>query len=57
VRETLAARLAEVDARIAVLESLRATLRRALARSKRLPLASHCICGIIESDTTKREER
>ena len=57
VRETLAARLAEVDARMAELESLRATLRRALARSRRLPLASSCICGIIESETTNREER
>ncbi len=56
VRETLAARLAEVDARIAELESLRATLRRALTRSKRLPLAKSCICGIIESQTSTKEE-
>ncbi len=53
VRETLMARLAEVDARIAELESLRATLRRALARSRRLPLARSCICGIIESETSR----
>jgi len=57
VRKTLAARLAEVDARIAELESLRATLRRALARSRRLQPVSTCICGIIESETTKKEER
>ncbi len=56
VRETLAARLAEVEARIVELESLRATLRRALARSRRLPLASSCICGIIESETSTKEE-
>jgi len=57
VREALAARLAEVEARIAELESLRATLRRALARSRRLPLAKSCICGIIESETSTKEER
>lgn len=57
VRLTLGARLAEVEARIAELESLRATLRRALARSRRLPLAKSCICGIIESQTSTEEER
>lgn len=53
VRQTLARRLAEVDARISELEALRATLRRALARSRRLPLARSCICEIIESDTSQ----
>lgn len=57
VRLTLGARLAEVEARIVELESLRATLRRALARSRRLPLARSCICGIIESETSTKEER
>ena len=53
VRQTLARRLAEVDARISELQALRATLRRALARSRRLPLARSCICEIIESDTSQ----
>ncbi len=53
VRQTLARRLAEVDGRISELKALRATLRRALARSRRLPLARSCICEIIESDTSQ----
>ncbi|MGH7614396.1 MAG: heavy metal-responsive transcriptional regulator [Gemmatimonadales bacterium] len=56
VRTALATRLKEVDVRMAELESLRATLRQALARSRRLPLARSCICGIIE-DTAQKEER
>ena len=55
VRATLQRRLQDVDARVGELESLRATLRRALARSRRLPLAPSCICGIIESETANKE--
>ncbi len=57
VRDALQRRLQDVDARIGELESLRATLRRALARSRRLPLAPSCICGIIESETANQEAR
>jgi DNA-binding transcriptional MerR regulator len=53
VRQILARRLAEVDARIGELEALRATLRQALARSRRLPLARSCICEIIEADPSQ----
>ncbi len=49
VRERLAARLRDVDARIAELESFRATLSRALARARSLPVARSCVCEIIES--------
>ena len=56
VRAALQRRLQDVDARIGELESLRATLQRALARSRRLPLVASCICSIIESDTAKEEE-
>lgn len=57
VRAALGRHLHEVDARIAELESLRSTLRRVLARSRRLPLAASCICGIIESETSNKEKR
>ncbi len=57
VRRTLAARLADVDARIAEFESLRATLKGALARSRRLPLTKSCICEIIESQTPNKEKQ
>lgn len=56
VRAALQRRLQDVDARIGELESLRSTLRRAVARSRRLPLATPCICGIIEADATNNEE-
>ncbi len=49
VRATLVRRLQDVDARIAELKSLRRTLAEALARSRTLPLARSCVCGIIES--------
>lgn len=49
VRATLAARLRDVDARIAELGSLREALSAALARSRALPLARSCVCEIIES--------
>ena len=54
VRATLAARLRGVDARITELRSLRRTLSRALARSRALPLARSCVCGIIESQQLPR---
>lgn len=57
VRATLQRRLHEVDARIEEMESLRVTLRRALSRSRRLPLAASCVCGIIESESLTVEER
>ncbi len=57
VRGALRRRLQDVDARISELESLRSTLRQALTRSRRLPLAASCICGIIESETTNKEGR
>lgn len=56
VRAALNRRLHEVEARIGELESLRATLRRALSRSRRLPLAASCICGIIESEAPATED-
>jgi DNA-binding transcriptional MerR regulator len=56
VRAALQRRLEDVDTRIRELESLRATLRRALSRNRRLPLATSCICGIIESGTTDQEK-
>ena len=56
VRAALQRRLRDVDARIGELQSLRATLRRALARSQRLPLPASCICGIIEPGRTNEEE-
>jgi DNA-binding transcriptional MerR regulator len=49
VRAALAARLQQVDERIAELAGLRETLRRALARSRRLPVTSSCVCEIIEA--------
>lgn len=55
VRAALQRRLQDVDAHIGELESLRATLQRALARSRRLPLVASCICGIIESETSNKE--
>ncbi len=54
VRAAFQRRLRDVDARIGELTSLRATLRRALARSRRLPLVASCICGIVESETTRK---
>jgi len=57
VRDALQRRLQDANARIGELESLRATLRRALARSRRLPVAPSCICGIIESETANKEAR
>lgn len=49
VRATLAARLRDVDSRIAELRSLRGALSAALARSRALPVARSCVCDIIES--------
>ena len=49
VRAALSRRLREVGARIAELEALRSTLARALKRSRKLPVASSCVCEIIES--------
>lgn len=50
VRGALSAHLREVDARIGELQSLRRTLARALARSRALPVARSCVCGIIEAE-------
>jgi DNA-binding transcriptional MerR regulator len=50
VRAALSARLSEVDTRIAELQSLRRTLARALAKSRALPVAGTCVCGIIEAE-------
>ncbi len=50
VRAALSARLSEVDTRIQELRSLRSTLARALARSRSLPVAGTCVCGIIEAE-------
>ncbi|MBI4409987.1 MAG: heavy metal-responsive transcriptional regulator [Gemmatimonadetes bacterium] len=50
VRAALSSRLSEVDTRIEELESLRRTLTRALARSRALPVAGRCVCGIIEAE-------
>ncbi len=57
VRALLATRLQEVQARISELESLRRTLARALTRSRSLPLARSCVCGIIESAPVRRDGR
>ena len=54
VRALLSHRLKEVQSRIAELESLRRSLARALARSRSLPLARSCVCGIIESTAALR---
>lgn len=54
VRALLSRRLKEVQARIAELESLQRSLARALARSRSLPLARSCVCGIIESTAVPR---
>lgn len=50
VAAALARRMRDVRARIAELESLRRTLARALARTRRQPLATSCVCSIIESE-------
>lgn len=50
VRAALAAHLRDVDTRIEELQSLRRTLARALARSRALPVAATCVCGIIEAE-------
>lgn len=55
VRQTLAARLADIDSRLAELQSLRVTLNRTLTRSQRLRLAKSCFCGIIESSSPNQE--
>lgn len=49
VRSTIRTRLEEVDACIADLSALRETLVGALQRSRDLPIADGCLCGIIES--------
>jgi MerR family Zn(II)-responsive transcriptional regulator of zntA len=54
VRAALSRRLGEVEARIAELEELRSTLARALRRSRKLPVASSCVCEIIESQEVSR---
>jgi len=54
VRAALCRRLREVEARIAELEELRATLARALRRSRKLPVALSCVCEIIESQEVSR---
>ncbi len=56
VRAALQHRLRQVDARIGELESLRATLRRALARSRAASPVAPCVCTIIESETAHQEE-
>lgn len=50
VRAALSTRLREVDTRLEELQSLRRTLARALARSRALPVAGRCVCGIIEAE-------
>jgi MerR family Zn(II)-responsive transcriptional regulator of zntA len=54
VRASLSRRLHEVEGRIAELEELRRTLARALRRSRKLPVASSCLCEIIESHEVPR---
>ena len=54
VRALLSRRLKEVHGRIAELESLQRSLARALVRSRSLPLARSCVCGIIESTAVPR---
>jgi len=55
VRALLSRRLKDVQARIAELESLQRSLAQALARSRSLPLARSCVCGIIESTAVTRQ--
>lgn len=50
VRTALSRRLREVDTHLEELQSLRRTLARALARSRALPVAASCVCGIIEAE-------
>lgn len=54
VRAALSRRLREVETRIAELEELRGTLARALRRNRKLPVASSCVCEIIESQEVSR---
>lgn len=54
VRATLSRRLREIEARIAELSELRSTLARALRRGRKLPVASSCVCEIIESQGVPR---
>jgi MerR family copper efflux transcriptional regulator len=54
VRATLSRRLREIETRIAKLSELRGTLARALRRGRKLPVASSCICEIIESQEVPR---
>jgi DNA-binding transcriptional MerR regulator len=54
VRAMLSRRLREIEARITELSELRSTLARALRRSRKLPVASSCVCGIIESQEVPR---
>lgn len=49
VRALLERRLEEIAARIRALKSLESTLRKALTRSRSLPVTSSCVCKIIES--------
>lgn len=56
VRATLSARVVEVEARISDLHSLRDSLRQALRRAHRLPVATSCVCGIIESHALPEEK-
>lgn len=57
VRTTLKVRLKDVEARMAELVSLRETLARALQRSRALPVATSCVCEIIESETLVESTR
>lgn len=57
VRATLSRRLREIETRIAELSELHHTLARALRRSRKLPVASSCVCEIIESQEMPRPER
>ena len=53
VRALLERRLAEVDARITDLRSLRATLAQLLASNEAQPGADACVCKIIESSEVR----
>ncbi|MGH2668492.1 MAG: heavy metal-responsive transcriptional regulator [bacterium] len=56
VRALLARRLAEVDGRIADLQSLRRALAGILASTDTPPQASPCVCKIIESTEMRNAE-
>jgi len=55
VRDALGQKLAEIDARIGELRSLRRSLARALRPARRVPHTKDCVCGIIEHQKLREQ--